>query len=87
MPSSMNKHGCNISKPSFGCCFCREFVNLKKLMVVFWNTCVIYDLEKVVPFLIQNVLKVIRNLRSRIAIPVSIIDVYQIKNQINLRIS
>ena len=46
MPSSMNEHGSNLSKPSFGCYFHCNCINLKRLMIVFGNTCVIYDLWK-----------------------------------------
>ena len=37
MPSAMNKDYRNLSKPSFGCCFYCNLVNLKRLMTVFWS--------------------------------------------------
>ena len=43
MSSSMNKHGKNLSMPTFGCCFRHNFINLKTLMIFFQNTCVVYD--------------------------------------------
>ena len=90
MPTSMNKHGRNLSRQSLDCCFRRNFVNLKKLMITFWNTCVMIR-EKFVEvlFLIRNILKVIRNFdpESLNSITVSIPDVYQIKNEINSDIS
>ena len=66
MPSSMNKHAINLSKPSFGCCFRRNFVSLKRLMNFFGMHLLFVICEKVleVLFLILNILKVIRNLRS-----------------------
>ena len=69
MPSSMNKDGSNLRKSSFGCCFHPNFVNLKRLMIAFGIHVIFMIHENVeeVLFLIWNTLKVIRNLRSRIA--------------------
>ena len=40
--TSMNKESNNLSKPHFGCYFCRSLVNFKNLIILFWNIWIIY---------------------------------------------
>ena len=85
MPSSMKKHGTNLSKPSLGCCFHRNFVNLNRLMIAFWNTFVIYDSWKGRRSAVSNSEHIKSDSQFEIPnglinFPAGIIDVYQIKN-------